>query len=629
MSKPVWITPKGFLRTSTENVFTTFSVSASGTSISYSLINGELPAGLSLSNTGTFLGTPTTVIDVTSSTFTVRAANTSGSTDRTFRIDITGPDNPVWITSPGILNIGPAGQNYVVQGQYINFQLLASTDVETLNYNLISGDLPKSLELNQDGVISGFVTDFVAQGSKNYDFIVAANNGVSQTTSSFRIILFRTLQNDIIPLQWLNGTDLGIVKQNQNFIKKLPLHDPRPTVGTLTFALTTGNLPETLNLDSSNGIISGFIFTQDDIDQTYNFSVSATKNINNNTTATTQTFQLSVLGLLNPSLSWVTTGSLGSVIIGKPVTLQVETISKDSIQSSKYKIKSGSLPPGVTLNLDGLIAGVVPINTATSAETITYNFEINGLDNNNNILSTGTFSITTIQSTSTEFTQIYCRPFLSLEKRNLYRELTGNDEIFEPEWIYRASDSNFGIKHDIKIIVDFGIEVQYLYDYNKILEDRFYKRKFQVSDLKVTPYTNTQGEQIYELVYLELLDEYGNDLSKQMNARDADLTLSILYSPITSSTFTVTSTSTFYNTIKEIRNSIREEISFTDDLNPDFLDTWALTNNTSTRYFVYVPICYAKPGKGSLIRNRIIKNGFDFKVFDIEIDRIIVEKVSR
>ena len=631
MSKPVWVTPKGFLFTATENVYTTFNVSVTGTDISFQLLNGQLPNGIEFTNSGTFLGTPTMVLDNTTSTFTIRASNNEGINDRSFNITVIGPDNPIWITTPGILNIGPNGENYLVNGQFINYQLMALSDIGTINYKLISGELPNTLELKNNGLIQGFVNDFVASGSLNFDFIISASNGVSSSTSSFRIILFRTAPNDLISLQWLNNGNLGVIKSNQNHIIDILLHDPRPNVGTLAFSLTTGTLPPNLVLNTQSGYISGYVVESLDKKENYIFDITAIKTINNNTTSTTQTFELSVLKVNNDDLLWVNTGSLGDVLVGKPVTLQVQTIENllSSSNSSKYKLKTGTLPPGIELTYDGLIAGIVPTNTATSTEIITYDFEINGLDSNNNILSTGTFSVTTVQNTSTEFTRVYCKPYLTIDKRNLYKNLINNSTIFNPSWIYRKSDTNFGILPEFKIIVDFGLSVENLYNYYTIIEDKFYKRKFQLGKIKVLPYENIYKEIIYEMVFFELSNQFGNDLSKKLNARDADVTKLNMYDLPIDDGFVSTSTNTYYNSIENIRYSLQKELKFTNQLNPDFLNTWSLENNTLENYFVYVPICYAQPGKGMLIKNRLDDCGVDFKLFDIEIDRIIIENTSR
>jgi hypothetical protein len=64
------------------------SLSASGTTpITWSIQSGSLPAGLSLSSSGTISGTPTAT---GSSSFTVRATNSVGSATRSFSINITG-----------------------------------------------------------------------------------------------------------------------------------------------------------------------------------------------------------------------------------------------------------------------------------------------------------------------------------------------------------------------------------------------------------------------------------------------------------------------------------------------------------------------------------------------------------
>jgi hypothetical protein len=119
MTRPIWITPAGFLSTATELISTSTTLSATGTNISYSLISGGLPVGLSLSTTGTISGTPREVIKTTRSKFVVRAANTGGVADRTFSMDTEGPTNPIWSTGPGYLPIGYAGQGYALNYQYV------------------------------------------------------------------------------------------------------------------------------------------------------------------------------------------------------------------------------------------------------------------------------------------------------------------------------------------------------------------------------------------------------------------------------------------------------------------------------------------------------------------------------
>ena len=166
MSGPVWVTPAGFLGTLSERRTISIPVVATGTGITYSLISGSLPTGVYLNpNTGLLLGTPISVALDTDTTFVVRAQNSAGVADRTFNFTTTGVDAPIWVTPRGILPIGLNGELYVINQQYVNYQLRAETDIllsgNTLKYYIADnqGQLPPGLTLSQNGTIQGFVND--------------------------------------------------------------------------------------------------------------------------------------------------------------------------------------------------------------------------------------------------------------------------------------------------------------------------------------------------------------------------------------------------------------------------------------------------------------------------------------
>ena len=166
MSGPVWVTPAGFLGTLSERRTISIPVVATGTGITYSLISGSLPTGVYLNpNTGLLLGTPISVALDTDTTFVVRAQNSAGVADRTFNFTTTGVDAPIWVTPRGILPIGLNGELYVINQQYVNYQLRAETDIllsgNTLKYYIADnqGQLPPGLTLSQNGTIQGYVKD--------------------------------------------------------------------------------------------------------------------------------------------------------------------------------------------------------------------------------------------------------------------------------------------------------------------------------------------------------------------------------------------------------------------------------------------------------------------------------------
>lgn len=166
MTSPIWVTPAGFLGTYTERTTVSIPVVATGTNLSYSLISGSLPLGLSLqSSTGNILGTPVSVPANVSSEFVIRVSNADGLSDRTFTINVTGPSNPIWATPTGSLPVGINGEFYAFNKEYVDYKLRAETDIiasgNSLKYYISDqqGQLPPGLKLTTSGRIYGYIED--------------------------------------------------------------------------------------------------------------------------------------------------------------------------------------------------------------------------------------------------------------------------------------------------------------------------------------------------------------------------------------------------------------------------------------------------------------------------------------
>ena len=107
MATPVWTTTAGKLASIDEQSAFSLQLEANtsdSTAITYSLIAGSLPSGMSLTSTGLLTGTPAEVAKRTLYTFVVRATAGSAITDRTFTLDVSGADSPVFTTVAGQLN---------------------------------------------------------------------------------------------------------------------------------------------------------------------------------------------------------------------------------------------------------------------------------------------------------------------------------------------------------------------------------------------------------------------------------------------------------------------------------------------------------------------------------------------
>lgn len=96
---PVWSTAAGSLATITDVGRLTYAPlsvvatdSDAGATVTYSIISGSVPAGLTLASNGQLTGTPSAVVSTTTSTFTIRASDGVNSpSDRTFSITVTAP----------------------------------------------------------------------------------------------------------------------------------------------------------------------------------------------------------------------------------------------------------------------------------------------------------------------------------------------------------------------------------------------------------------------------------------------------------------------------------------------------------------------------------------------------------
>jgi hypothetical protein len=123
-----------------------------GTTITYTLISGNLPPGLSMSGDGIITGLPGLVVVDTTSIFTVRATdNLNNLRDRTFSIRISGVAIPQFTTPEGLLVSTQDSIWIEIPIQYSNPDNSNVTRVE-----LKEGLLPPGLEINESGIIRGY-----------------------------------------------------------------------------------------------------------------------------------------------------------------------------------------------------------------------------------------------------------------------------------------------------------------------------------------------------------------------------------------------------------------------------------------------------------------------------------------
>ena len=274
MARPVWVTKAGNLGVIAERQFYNLRFDVTdpdGGELTFSIVGGVLPSGLSLKDDGfiegiptlrkVFVrGVPTDVSEDVDNTFSVRCQTTTGDvSDRTFTLTVSGQDIPIITSTQESLGT-------FFDGTYFEYQLEATDlDNDVLTWAISNGTLPNGLSLNTaTGLISGYINlavatdygvsgwfntdwdqtpwDFRAQSTnKNYQFTASVTDGKDFALRKYKIFIISkdgmTADNDIItvdadniitadtdskrnPVLLTTEQDLGIILHDNYFAFK-------------------------------------------------------------------------------------------------------------------------------------------------------------------------------------------------------------------------------------------------------------------------------------------------------------------------------------------------------------------------------------------------------------------------
>ncbi len=206
MAQPVWNTPAGSIGTFPSTLPLLVQLSASSvtpaTTVTYLLLSGSLPSGVTLSTNGLISGTPTLVTTDSSTTFTVRATDNLGNLrDRTFSMGVSGVAIPQFTTPEGSLLSTQDSIWIELPVQYSNPDNTNNVVVEVQE-----GTLPPGLEINGDGLIRGYANPPLVNVTlnsivTNATITSSATNTITCTsTNGFTIgrpVVFTTTFGDI------------------------------------------------------------------------------------------------------------------------------------------------------------------------------------------------------------------------------------------------------------------------------------------------------------------------------------------------------------------------------------------------------------------------------------------------
>jgi hypothetical protein len=221
------------------------------------------------------------------------------------------------------------------------------------------------------------------------------------------------------------------------------------------------------------------------------------------------------------------------------------------------------------------------------------------------------FSVSVYQDSITEYTRIYVKPFLELSKRSEYRDFMTNSIIFDPLLIYRPNDPEFGVQTQIKMVIETGIEKVSLDTIATATENYFYRKKFYFGEVKSITAKDSNGTEVYEIVYVEIIDsQMANKTSPAYSVSVNNMQLAL-------------------ESIDVGNNTV---IGVNERLQPRWMRTLQDDTGVAIGFVKAVPLCYVIPGGSvktlSRINNALSTGQFDFKQFNFDTDRIIVETAA-
>lgn len=601
-----------------------------GGTVTYGLIAGTLPTGVTLSSSGLLSGVP--IGDATFK-FVVRAVNSVSSntvvSDRTFAINVVGHE-------PVVSNTITLPSQYDII--YYSYQI-STVDVDqqdTLTYRISTGSLPNALSLSRTGLISGFITE---QAAGTFAFSVAISDSTYTVYQSFILnIINRSVNQAVVPLILNLNSNIGTFRVQDQFSYKIDgsLDGIEPS-NKLTYAITSGALPPGLTLSTSTGWISGFLSSSDYttlIKTTYSFTVVA-KTIDSVTSAA-KSFSITIDPIaISPGIvTWPVDSSLGTIRLGSVSKFDINP--HNTAQVITFRIKAGTsgiLPPNLVLQSNGLITGRVSfLGTRSTGSSLlgNYTFTTEMVDTNNIVIAEKDFTIKTQYQYPYE--TIYLKAFPRQPQRNQLFNFLYDSKIVPREYVYRLGDANFGIVTDFKMLALTGLKISTGNHYVAAMVKNHSRKVAYIQEFNRAVARDTVTSlPIYEVVYATLSDSKLNapatvvlQKSSRPKLKASNSKINVSYAGLIGADQS-TVVDVYPNSFSNMRDRIGNQIVFE---NNSVLPEWLTTlqdDGTTLGYADIVPLVYTQVGRSAAVLANIVATGESFDTVPFDVDGYVWE----
>jgi hypothetical protein len=400
-----------------------------------------------------------------------------------------------------------------------------------------------------------------------------------------------------------------------------------------------------LSLDPGTGWLYGYIPSLGLTENVYNFNIRVYKKDNPTVISNKYVYSMTIVGPIDTDVSWLVDSDLGTINNGATSTFYVAAVNTAGIPL-QYQLKSGSdssLPQGLQLLPSGDIAGRVSFNTfaldlGTTTFDVTLNdlgitgedtettfdmkftFTVNAFSVNGLVSVFKTFSITVNREYNEPYENLYIQAMPPISDRNFIDSLLQNQDIFQPELLYRPTDPNFGRATNIVYDHAFGLTASTVEDYYSSLYENHYWKNLTLGEIRVAQAVDAAGNVIYEVVYSPVIDNLlnneGQSVSKQVT----------LPYPINEADSTEIDT-VYPNSLINMRDQVIDTVGQVADILP----LWMTSKQANGRVLGFTPswvLAYTKPTKGDQIAYYIrTKFGERLNLIDFEVDRYELDRL--
>jgi hypothetical protein len=407
----------------------------------------------------------------------------------------------------------------------------------------------------------------------------------------------------------------------------------------------SSNMLPGLTLDPGTGWLYGYIPALGLTDNTYDFYIRVYKKDNPSIISNDYNYSLNIVGPIDTDVNWVTDSDLGTIANGATSTLYVLATNLAGIEL-EYRLESGSnsnLPQGLQLLPSGEIAGRVSFDTfaldlGTTTFDVTLNdlaitgedtettfdmshtFTVNAYSVDGLVSVFKTFTITVDRVYNEPYENLYIQAMPPLSDREFIDSLLQNQDIFQPDLLYRPADPNFGRATNVVYEHAFGLTASTIEEYYSSLYENHYWKNLTLGEIRVAQAVDSNGEVIYEVVYStiqdNLLNNEGLSVSKEITLpypiNEADSTeISVVYP----------------NSLINMRDQVIDTVGQVGSILP----LWMTSKQASGRVLGFTPawvLAYVKPGRGEQVAYYVrTKFGERLNLIDFEVDRYELDRL--